>query len=257
MSSTSCDHFTWGTWMLLLSKCHVMHHNSFFSMYGRAFHLGVFYKYILKLQLDHFQGWWKHSQSFILWEVKRNLKISLFPFFFSLFLLFLVEATWNKLRPLFRLWPLLLNATVFYHAFNSAALLSHDRAGGGPFSFTPLLSFLCHMGQIKGAAGLNHHAVTNTGCASVGGVSPDWETFWSPARLCSGTPSLILWMFNLWEQHGSEEHLFCDFPHSSLIFTSCVMKLIRAKPEAQPSHCIDLLVAPLLRKKKNHIKNNP
>lgn len=191
-------------------------------------------------------------------SVRSKKKSEDFPLsiFFSLFLLFLVEATWNKLRPLFRLWPLLSNATVFYHAFNSAALLSHDRAGA--FSFTPLLSCLCHMGQIKGAAGLNHHAVTNTGCASVGGVSPDWETFWSPARLCSGTPSLILWMFNLWEQHGSEEHLFCDFPHSRLIFTSCVMKLIRVKPEAQPSHCIDLLVAPLLRKTiKNHIKNNP
>lgn len=73
----------------------------FFSMYGRAFHLGVFSKYILKLQLDHFQGWWKHSQSFILWEVKRNLKISLFPFFFLFFSSFWLKPPGISYAPSF------------------------------------------------------------------------------------------------------------------------------------------------------------
>lgn len=41
------------------------------------------------------------------------------------------------------------------------------------FFFYTFALFFYHMGQIKGTAGLNHHAVTNTGCTSVGGVSPD------------------------------------------------------------------------------------
>lgn len=103
-----------------------------------------------------------------------------------------LKDTWNKLCPLSIPWPLLSDGEAFYHAFNSAPLLSSEPARGGRIFFTPLLSFLYHMGQIKGAAGLNHHAVTNTGCTSVGGVSPDWETFWSPVNLLRVTPPLIL-----------------------------------------------------------------
>lgn len=79
---------------------------------------------------------------------KNNLKISLFPFF-SLSLLLLVKTTWKKLRPLFLLWPLLPKAAVFYHAFNSAALLSHDRARGGPFLLHLCSLFFATWGKLR------------------------------------------------------------------------------------------------------------
>lgn len=157
-------------------------------------------------------------------------------FIFYLRILFSWLQTPGK-RDIPILWPLLSPLNVNREAFRSNQLQLHYcpvRQQGDLF-LTPSLSFLLsgHMGQIKGAfsfsaAGLNHQAVGNTEqIGSVGRVSPDeaWETFLITCVNISMKHPLWSFLFNLGEQDGNEEHLFCDFPHSYPSFIAWVINL--------------------------------